>query len=136
MRRPISIAISAVLAVLLACSSGSGPAQDAQYPYAGPSCDPATNTWYGTACWNCALNNCGADCETTACDAYYRCYCACDPNGPPVEAGLGYEDACQSACNAKITPSCATCLDSVGTCQNQKCEPACGYVDAAARVRR
>jgi hypothetical protein len=116
-------------AVLLACSGKTSSSQSSQFPYLGPSCDRASNTFYSDSCWQCSQSQCAADCETTDCVSYFECYCACAPGGPPAgDSGLNPENACQAAC--EMTSACSQCRDALGQCQAQKCEPECGYVDA------
>ncbi len=115
-------------------SSSSSGAAGQSFPFPGPSC-ASSDSFYGDACWQCSVARCGGACETTACAAYFSCFCACDPNGPPAtDAGLSYETACQAACDPLQAGACAQCRSTLGQCQAEKCEPACGYVDAGTVV--
>ncbi|HEY6462143.1 MAG TPA: hypothetical protein VIY73_18380 [Polyangiaceae bacterium] len=116
------------LLVFLACGT-SGGSGSSSFPYLGPSCT-TSNTFYSDACWQCSQKNCSTGCETTDCQSYFACYCACTPGGPQAnDSGLGNDNACQAACDAQIPAACTQCRSTLGACQAQSCLAACGSVD-------
>jgi hypothetical protein len=94
---------------------GSGGGSSGGFPYSGPSCSSAQ---INDGCWQCIENSCGstAGCITSECNAFFTCFCACQPN----------DDSCLNSCAPLSTGgSCESCVQSITSCEMQSCQETC-----------